>query len=33
VREAGYDVEYMEFEGTHAVPGEVARAGVEWFLK
>ena len=32
-KDAGYAVEYMEFEGTHAVPGEVARAGVEWFLK
>jgi phospholipase/carboxylesterase len=30
---AGYEVEYMEFEGPHAVPREAARAGVEWFMK
>jgi phospholipase/carboxylesterase len=30
---AGYEVEYVEFEGPHTVPREVARAGVEWFLK
>lgn len=30
---AGYEVEYVEFEGPHAVPREVARAAVEWFMK
>lgn len=30
---AGYEVEYVEFEGPHTVPREVARAGVGWFLK
>jgi phospholipase/carboxylesterase len=30
---AGYEVEYVEFEGPHTVPREVARAGVEWFMK
>lgn len=30
---AGYEVEYVEFEGPHTVPREVARSGVEWFLK
>ena len=32
-KEAGYEVEYVEFDGPHAVPNEVVRAGVEWFLK
>jgi phospholipase/carboxylesterase len=32
-KEAGYEVEYMEFEGPHTVPREAARAGVEWFMK
>lgn len=30
---AGYEVEYVEFKGPHTVPREIARAGVEWFLK
>jgi phospholipase/carboxylesterase len=30
---AGYEVEYVEFEGPHTVPREVARAGLEWFMK
>jgi phospholipase/carboxylesterase len=30
---SGYEVEYVEFEGPHTVPREVARAGVGWFLK
>lgn len=29
---AGYRVLYREFEGAHAVPPDVARAAVEWFL-
>jgi phospholipase/carboxylesterase len=32
-KEAGYEVEYVEFEGPHTVPHEAARAGVEWFMK
>ena len=27
---AGYDVEYVEFDGGHTVPPEVARAALEW---
>jgi phospholipase/carboxylesterase len=28
---AGYDVEYVEFEGPHTVPPEIARQALEWF--
>ncbi|MDQ3931552.1 MAG: phospholipase [Actinomycetota bacterium] len=28
----GYDVVYREFEGSHAVPAEIAGAAVHWFL-
>jgi phospholipase/carboxylesterase len=31
-RQAGYDVTYREFEGGHAVPDEVARAALAWFV-
>jgi predicted esterase len=27
-----YDVEYVEFEGDHEVPSEIASRGVRWFL-
>ena len=33
VKRAGYSVEYREFDGGHAVPPEIARDAVEWFLK
>jgi predicted esterase len=29
----GYDVTFREFDGPHGVPPEIARAGIEWFLK
>jgi phospholipase/carboxylesterase len=29
---ADYDVKYREFEGRHAVPPEIAREGLNWFL-
>jgi phospholipase/carboxylesterase len=29
---AGYDVTYVEFDGPHTVPPEIARQGMEWFL-
>lgn len=32
LKEAGYQVEYREFDGPHMVPPEVARGGMEWFL-
>jgi phospholipase/carboxylesterase len=32
VRDAGYDVTYHEFDGPHAVPPEIAREGLDWFL-
>jgi phospholipase/carboxylesterase len=32
-RRAGYRVEYREFDGGHAVPPEIARDALEWFLK
>jgi phospholipase/carboxylesterase len=30
---AGYEVKFQEFDGPHAVPPEVARGAIEWFLK
>ncbi|HEX6497645.1 MAG TPA: phospholipase [Micromonosporaceae bacterium] len=30
LREAGYDVEYQEFDGGHVVPEEVVSAAVDW---
>jgi phospholipase/carboxylesterase len=30
--EAGYEVQYREFDGGHTVPSEIARKGVSWFL-
>lgn len=32
LEEAGYDVEYREFDGPHTVPPEIAREAVSWFL-
>ena len=29
---AGYDVKYREFDGRHAVPTDIAREGLNWFL-
>ena len=30
---AGYDVEYVEFDGGHTVPEEVATAAMDWFTE
>ncbi len=32
LEEAGFDVRYREFEGSHTVPPEIAREAVSWFL-
>lgn len=32
LKDAGYDVEYVEFNGGHIVPATIARQGMEWFL-
>jgi phospholipase/carboxylesterase len=32
LRDSGLDVEYLEFDGGHLVPGPVARAALRWFL-
>ena len=32
LREAGYDVEYHEFDGGHTVPPPVSDAGLRWWL-
>ena len=32
-RRDGYDVRYREFDGGHAVPGELAEEAVRWFLE
>jgi len=29
---AGYDVEYVEFDGPHTVPPAIARQGLDWFV-
>lgn len=29
----GYDVQYIEFDGEHLIPGEVRKDAVDWFLK
>src|SRR5215212_4446736 len=29
---AGYDVQYVEFDGPHTVPPEIARQALEWFV-
>jgi len=33
VKRAGYRVEYREFDGGHAVPPDIARDALDWFLK
>jgi predicted esterase len=33
LKRGGYDVTFREFDGPHGVPPEIARAGIEWFLK
>jgi phospholipase/carboxylesterase len=33
LQRAGYDVEYVEFDGGHTVPPEIARAAMEWLTK
>ena len=33
LREAGYRVQYREFEGGHTVPAEIAQEALDWFLK
>ena len=32
LRDAGYDVVYREYDGTHTVPDAVAREAVDWFV-
>ena len=33
LKQAGYDVKFREFDGPHAVPPQIAREALEWFLK
>jgi predicted esterase len=33
LRQAGYEVKFQEFDGPHAVPPEIARQAIEWFMK
>lgn len=33
LKKAGYAVRFEEFDGPHAVPAEIARKAMEWFLK
>lgn len=33
MKRAGYRVEYMEFDGGHTVPPEIARAAWDWFVR
>ena len=32
-KNAGYRVEYREFDGGHTVPPDIARDALDWFLK
>lgn len=32
LQRAGYDVEYVEFDGGHTVPAEIAEEAMSWFL-
>jgi predicted esterase len=32
-KRGGYDVTFREFDGPHGVPPEIARTGIEWFVK
>jgi phospholipase/carboxylesterase len=32
LRQAGYDVDYREFEGEHVIPAEIAQEAMQWFL-
>jgi predicted esterase len=32
IRNAGYDVHYVEFDGPHGVPEEIQRQAMDWFL-
>ena len=32
LRQAGYDVTYVEFDGGHTVPPDVARRALEWLI-
>lgn len=33
LEQTGYEVSYREFDGSHTVPADIAREGVDWFLK
>jgi predicted esterase len=33
LKRAGYDVEYVEFDGGHTVTGEIADAAMDWFTE
>ena len=33
LREAGYFVQYEEFDGPHRVPDDIARRAFTWFLR
>lgn len=32
LQQAGYDVEYREFDGPHTIPSAIARASLDWFI-
>lgn len=32
LRDAGYDVTFVPFDGDHGVPGEISEAALDWFL-
>jgi phospholipase/carboxylesterase len=33
LKQAGHRVNFQEFDGPHAMPPEIARGAIEWFLK
>jgi hypothetical protein len=32
LRDAGYDVTYEEFDGSHNVPAAISESALDWFL-
>jgi predicted esterase len=33
LRDAGYDVTFVSFDGDHGVPGEISESALSWFLE
>ncbi len=33
LKQAGYDLEYYEFNGLHTIPSAIAERAIEWFTQ